>query len=174
MVGLIEGIAETAANLLEHQAGRLAERARNSRGLVLAGYGRSSLARPAIGLCAVWALVIGLLAAADAGASRILYLAREELLCDTERDVCVLGTLSYATNDRLLWLSGRLRSATGPGMLQIILRGTTRQGFVRYAPMEITLRGNATEIVDFRMIPDYPDVANWQIHRITFVPDETR
>lgn len=115
-------------------------------------------------------MVIGLLTAADAGASRVLYLARQELLCDTAQDACVLGTLSYQTNERLLWLSGRLRSATGPGMLQIILKGTTRQGFVRYTPMEITLRGKATEIVDFRMIPDHADVANWQIDRITFVP----
>ncbi len=35
--------------------------------------------------------------------------------------------------------------------------------------MEIPLRGRTTEIVDFRMIPDHPDVANWTIDRIVFV-----
>ena len=56
-------------------------------------------------------------------------------------------------------------------MLQITLKGTTRLGYARYAPMEITLRGVASEIVDFHMIPDYPDVADWKIDRITFVPE---
>jgi hypothetical protein len=103
-------------------------------------------------------------------ASRTHYLAENELICDEERILCVDGTLGYEVNDRLLWLLGRVQAATVPGTLQITLRGTNRLGHVRYAPMEIRLRGRASEIVDFRMIPDYPDVTNWSIHRIVFVP----
>jgi len=57
-----------------------------------------------------------------------------------------------------------------PGVLQITVKGSNRLGHVRYAPMEIGLRGKASEIVDFEMIPDYPDVANWAIETIEYVP----
>lgn len=113
----------------------------------------------------------GLLAITDASAARLLYVARDELLCDTLHGVCLLGTLSYETNSRVLWLRGRLRSAPGPGVLQITLKGTTRLGYVRYAPMEVMLRGRTSEIVDFHMIPDHPDVADWTIDRIVFVAE---
>ena len=105
-----------------------------------------------------------------AQASRVIYLARDALLCDRAQITCVNATLTYAVNERLLWLRGRVQSAPGAGMLQIMLRGSNRLGHVRYAPMEVALRGNATEIVDFRMIPDYPDVANWEIDGILFMP----
>jgi MFS family permease len=58
IVGLVEGLAEAAASLLKYQAGRLADRGWNPRALVLSGYGLSSLARPAIGLCGAWAPVL--------------------------------------------------------------------------------------------------------------------
>lgn len=103
-------------------------------------------------------------------ASRTLYLADEELICDSDRVICVDGTLSYDVNERLLWLRGRVRFTTVPGLLQITVKGSTRLGHVRYAPMEIELRGKASEIVDFKMIPDYPDVANWAIDRIVYLP----
>jgi hypothetical protein len=114
--------------------------------------------------------LLALLAAAAAFASRTLYLARNELICDGERIICVDGTLGYDVNDRLLWLQGRVQATTVPGTLQITVRGTNRLGHVRYAPMEFELRGRASEIVDFRMIPDHPDMANWAIDHIVYVP----
>jgi len=92
------------------------------------------------------------------------------VLCDRAQTACVNATLTYAVNERLLWRRGRVQSAPGAGTLQLMLRGSNRLGHVRYAPMEVALRGNATEIVDFRMIPDYPDVANWEIDGILFTP----
>lgn len=112
----------------------------------------------------------GLLAAAAAHAARIRYLAEDDVLCDGARTVCVDGTLGYEVNDRLLWLRGRVQFTTVPGLLVITVKGSNRLGHVRYAPMEVELRGKASEIVDFEMIPDYPDVANWSIDRIDFVP----
>ncbi len=108
--------------------------------------------------------------AAPALASDRLYLARDELLCDFEAETCLRGSLTYETNSRLLRLRARVESAPGPGMLRITLTGTTRQGFRRYAPMEIELRGRYSEIVDFKMIPDHPDVYDWTIDRIEFEP----
>jgi hypothetical protein len=118
-------------------------------------------------------LLTGLLAALAGNlalAARTLYLAEDELICDGARTICIDGTLGYEVNDRLLWLRGRVQFTTVPGVLQITVKGSNRLGHVRYAPMEIELRGKASEIVDFEMIPDYPDVANWSIDRIVFVP----
>jgi len=114
--------------------------------------------------------VLVVLASAAALASRTLRLAENELICDSARILCVDGTLDYDVNERLLWLRGRVQFTTVPGMLRITVTGTNRLGHVRFAPMEIQLRGRATEIVDFRMIPDHPDVANWSIDRIDFIP----
>jgi hypothetical protein len=82
---------------------------------------------------------------------------------------CVDGTLSYRVNTRVLWLNGRLKTSPGPGTLEITVRGTTRHGFVRYAPLEIQLHGHTSEIVNFRVIPGDADVENWQIDRIEYV-----
>jgi hypothetical protein len=109
-------------------------------------------------------------ASTSALAAPILYLVEEELICDGERLVCIDGTLGYQVNNRLLWLRGRIQFTTVPGLLQITVKGSNRLGHVRYAPMEIKLRGKASEIVDFQMIPDYPDVANWAIDRIVYLP----
>ncbi len=111
---------------------------------------------------------VALLAAMQALAAPLRYLARDELLCEPSGVTCVRGTLTYEQNDRLLRLRGRVVSAPGPGVFQITLTGTTRLGYRRYAPMEIRIRGRPTEIVDFKMIPDHPDVYDWVIDRIEF------
>jgi MFS family permease len=60
VVGLVEGVAEAAASILKLVSGRLADRGRNPRALVLGGYGISCLARPAMGLCTTWLPVLAL------------------------------------------------------------------------------------------------------------------
>jgi hypothetical protein len=120
-----------------------------------------------------WATVTALTAllfgTAPALAGPLRYLARDELLCEPSKVTCMRATLCYEVNDRLLRLRGRLLSASGPGLIRITLTGTTRQGYRRYAPMEIAVRGRPTEIVDFKMIPDHPDVYDWVIDRMEFV-----
>ena len=103
-------------------------------------------------------------------AGPLRYLARDELLCEPSRATCVRATLTYESNERLLRMRGRVMSATGPGLLQITLTGTDQHGDHRYAPMEIAIRGRPTEILDFKMIPDYPDVYDWIIYQIAFTP----
>jgi MFS family permease len=51
-VGLVEGVAEATASLAKIVSGRLADRLGRAKPLVLAGYGLSSLARPAMALAA--------------------------------------------------------------------------------------------------------------------------
>lgn len=58
IVGLVEGVAEATASILKVLSGRLADRGVGARRLVFAGYGASSLARPAIGLALGWAWVL--------------------------------------------------------------------------------------------------------------------
>ena len=47
-VGLIEGLAEAASSLLKGWSGRVADRSRRTRGLVIAGYSVSNLVRPLV------------------------------------------------------------------------------------------------------------------------------
>ena len=53
-LGIIEGAAEAANSLLKIVSGRLADRTRAKRPLVLLGYGVSSLARPFIAMTTTW------------------------------------------------------------------------------------------------------------------------
>ena len=131
--------------------------------------GRPGGIRPASAVAGALGLMAALASAASL-ASQTLYLARDELICDVERIICIAGTVGYDVNDRLLWLQGRVQFATVPGLLQISVQGSNRLGHVHYARMEIELRGHVTEIVDFKMVADYPDVANWAIDHIIFLP----
>ena len=105
-------------------------------------------------------------------AGPIRYIQRDGLLCDDTRAVCLHAALSYEPNPRLLRLQGRVQFAPGPGLLRLLLTGTNRGGERRYTPMEISLRGHYSEIVDFKMIPDHPAVDNWQIDSVDFLDRE--
>src|SRR5262249_15798392 len=59
-VGVVEGAAEAANSLLKIVSGRLADRARSKRPLVLAGYGLSSAVRPLIALATTWLQVFSI------------------------------------------------------------------------------------------------------------------
>ena len=60
IVGLIDGVAESTASVLKVVSGRLADRGVSAKRLVLAGYGASTFARPAIGLALGWTWVLAL------------------------------------------------------------------------------------------------------------------
>ncbi|MGE0386256.1 MAG: MFS transporter [Gammaproteobacteria bacterium] len=60
VVGLIEGLAETASSVLKLVAGWLADRGWNAKRLVVAGYGLSNAARPLIALALGWSFVLAL------------------------------------------------------------------------------------------------------------------
>jgi hypothetical protein len=102
------------------------------------------------------------------------YLFRDERLCDTDEVFCIRGTLSYYSNPRLLRLRARVQTAPGPGLLQIWLAGANKQGHHRLAPFEVRVRGHYSEIIDHKMIPDYPDVQGWVVKRVEFIADEAR
>jgi MFS family permease len=57
-LGWIEGVAETTASFAKIISGRLTDRAKAKKPLVLLGYGLSSLARPIMGLAPSWPAVV--------------------------------------------------------------------------------------------------------------------
>ncbi len=116
--------------------------------------------------------ILALAFAAAALAAPIDYLFHNERVCDAEKTFCIRGSLSYRFNPRVLYLSARVQTAPGPGMLRITVVGENKLGHRRRAPIEIRLRGNYSEIISHRMIPDHPDVHDWQVERIEFFADE--
>lgn len=69
IAGLIEGIAEGGTSLLRVVSGRLADRTTNRRGLVIAGYSISNLAKPLLALVGNWPLALGLILVDRSGKS---------------------------------------------------------------------------------------------------------
>lgn len=60
LIGLIEGAADSAAELLRTLFGRWSDRLGRRKGFVLAGYGLAALARPLLFLATQWPQVLGL------------------------------------------------------------------------------------------------------------------
>lgn len=59
IVGLVEGIAEGAQNLVQGLSGSLSDRLRRRKPIALAGYALTAIAKPLIGLSAAWPGVLG-------------------------------------------------------------------------------------------------------------------
>jgi hypothetical protein len=59
-------------------------------------------------------------------------------------------------------------------LLRIALVGAGQQGQHRRAPFEVRVRGHYSEILDHKMIPDYPDVMAWEVERVEFIADKPR
>ena len=97
------------------------------------------------------------------------YLFRDERVCDTANVFCFRGTMTYDSNPRLLHLRARVQTAPGPGMLKIRLSGANELGHRRLAPFEVRIRGNHSEIINHKMVPDHPDVYEWSVERVEFI-----
>ena len=116
--------------------------------------------------------VLVLLFSATAIAGPWDYLFQGKRVCDADRVFCLRGTLSYHSNPHLLRLRARVQTAPGPGLLQIRLSGTNQLGHRRLAFFEVRIRGRNSEIINHKMIPDYPDVQGWVVERVEFVADK--
>jgi MFS family permease len=81
-LGLIEGAAETTAALLKLVSGSYSDRVRSRKGLVLAGYGMSALARPLIAL-AVSPLGVLLVRMSDRVGKGVRTSPRDALIADS-------------------------------------------------------------------------------------------
>lgn len=91
-------------------------------------------------------------------------------LCDTERQVCLRGSITYFSNPRLLELRSRVQHASGPGLIVFRLTGENRDGHVRRTSIEVRIRGTYSEIVSTRLITDHPDVDSWTLESMQFTP----
>jgi MFS family permease len=59
VIGLVEGVATTAAGLCDVLAGRLSDRLQRRKGLAVAGYALSTLAKPVFAVAGSWPVVAG-------------------------------------------------------------------------------------------------------------------
>ena len=113
-----------------------------------------------------------LLATIAAAGPRDHLTEKNATLCDRDNLVCVRGTLTYHRNPRMFELRSRVIRASGPGLLRFRVVGQNSLGHVRRATVEVRIRGRASEIVNTRMIPDWPDVNDWEIETISFAPGD--
>jgi len=99
------------------------------------------------------------------------FLLNDERVCDAAERLCLRGTLSWEPNVRLFELRGRLLATAEPGELVVTLVGHARDGSRRYTDLSVRLEGRYSEIVDERMIPDWPEVYDWTLEGVAFYPE---
>lgn len=121
-------------------------------------------------LLSVAAVLCLIIAAESLAGPRETIIGRNASFCDSERQVCLRGTLTYYSNPRLLELRSRVQKAEGPGLLKIRLVGENAAGHTRRTVLEVRIRGRYSEIVNNKLITDHPDVDTWRLDSISFVP----
>lgn len=105
-------------------------------------------------------------------ASEIQYLKKSEQFCDSSGVLCLFGKLTYRPNSRLVSLNARVQKQTGPGTVHIILTGSNRQDMLRRTEIRLEIRGTHSEIIDHQMVPDAPDVYEWELSSFKFEADD--
>jgi MFS family permease len=85
VLGVVEGVAESAAALLKVVSGRLTDRTGRRKPFVVAGYGLSSVVKPLIGAAATWPWVAGL-RFADRVGKGLRTSPRDALIADVSDD----------------------------------------------------------------------------------------
>jgi len=98
------------------------------------------------------------------------YIKKSETFCDSSGVLCLNGSLSYRVNPRIMSLNARVQKKTGPGKIRFILTGVNWQGIESITEINISIRGAYSEIIDHKMRPDAPDVAEWKILSFRFLP----
>lgn len=113
-------------------------------------------------------LAAGAPSARDSLSPGLRFLLENERVCAPDERVCLRATLSYEPNLRLLDLQGRVLATTAPGELVIVLVGRMRDGSRRFAEMRLRLDGRYGEIVDKRMVPDWPEIYDWRMYSLDY------
>lgn len=126
---------------------------------------------PRFPVASSWLLLCALLAA-GADASTFYFLARNDRICAEDGPVCIRATISYDTNSRVLHLRGRVDRAAEPGWLRLTFVGISERNQRGSTTMEFPIRGNWSEVLDHKLIPDHPPIADWRLEAMSFVPDE--
>jgi MFS family permease len=81
-IGLIEGVAETTASMMKVASGWISDRMRSRKGLAVAGYALSALAKPFLYFARTWSWVLGVRFAERAGKG-IRTAPRDALVADS-------------------------------------------------------------------------------------------
>ena len=118
-------------------------------------------------------LLAALAVGSPGGAS---YLARNKVLCDTERVVCLRATVAY--EEANFTVQGRVTKIKSPGTLQFIFRprkidqekcGIVFDDYAVVARLEINLSGHLSQIVDAEASSGYSAcITDWKLCCIVF------
>jgi hypothetical protein len=111
------------------------------------------------------------LVAVTARASTFYFLARNERICAVDGPVCIRATISYDTNSRVLHLRGRVDRTAEPGWLRLTFVGVSERNQRGSTTMEFPIRGRWSEVLDRKLIPDHPQIADWRLETMSFVAD---
>ena len=98
------------------------------------------------------------------------YFLRNESFCSVDNSLCIKGTLSYTHGTRTMKLHGRVKAASGPGLLRIWFNGNDNYGRGRSTDLEVAVRGRRGEIVDQELQTNAPEVERWNVISIHFQP----
>jgi hypothetical protein len=118
-------------------------------------------------------LILQLSIVSAVSAAQRQYLKKNETFCDSSGVLCLHGSLTFLVNSSIISLRARVQKQTGPGVIKIVLTGSNRQDFFRRTEFEITIRGKHSEIINYQMGPDAPDVYQWSLASFDFVPNKT-
>ena len=117
---------------------------------------------------ATWLLISGLMLVQTSAASERNYIKKNERFCDSDKVLCIDGTIAYEPNTRILSLRARVQKQTGPGEIRLNFSGSNRQGSLKRTEIVMKIRGRHSEILDRRIRPDAPDVSNWKLDSFVF------
>ena len=120
-------------------------------------------------------IMLGLLACvvatpifSDPGATR--YLAKNKVLCDSERIACMRGTVTYDEGTRTLTVRGRIVSSEKTGTLQLVFQATDTDGSTLTRYIDVPVTRHTRRIVDRELITgESYSVTDWYVRCILFM-----
>lgn len=98
------------------------------------------------------------------------YLLQDELLCDTGGQLCLRGWLIHDPHNNHIELSARVQKSGMPGTVTITLIGETPGKHRVSTSLTLEVRGDYSEIVSAKIVPQWPFETQWRIDALRFEP----
>ena len=95
-------------------------------------------------------------------------------ICDQTETACFDGSITWYKNRKDITINGRLKRAIEPGKLIFMFSGHLTTGEQVFHTQKIEIRGKRSEIIDARFKPPFSNQTIWALHRLSYVPDETK
>lgn len=112
----------------------------------------------------------GLALVCAAAAAHTNYLLADELVCDG--DVCIRGWLIHDPHNNEIELDARLQKTAAPGVVILSLVGVTPGAQHVTTSLSVEVRGQFSEILHAKIIPQWPFETLWEVEAMRFEPAE--